>query len=135
MSLNMLMPDGILCCLKNLKADEGEAESIVLSFFAIWWCFNRQWVRACWVGQKDLFRASWNHIYFCPGFKPKQWEWHILACFINWIFFMNHKNFGLLLPSITFKVSSHVDSHFHKYICFKYCTLWNHFQRFFTWIL
>ena len=46
------------------KTDEGEAESTVLLIFVLWKCFNRRWVRAGGVGQKVLFRASWNRILF-----------------------------------------------------------------------
>ena len=54
------------------KNDEGEAESIVLLIFVLRQCFNRQWMRGDGVGQKVLFRASWNHILFQAGFQPKQ---------------------------------------------------------------
>ena len=40
------------------KIDEGEAESIVLLFFVLWWCFNRRWMRGGGVGQKVSFRVS-----------------------------------------------------------------------------
>ena len=46
-----------------------------------------------------------------------------------------YKSLDLPLSSITFKVNSHTDNHFYKYIYFKYYTVWNHFQKFFTWTL
>ena len=33
------------------KTDEGEAESIVLLIFVLWWCFNCWWVRGGGVGE------------------------------------------------------------------------------------
>ena len=50
------------------KADESEAESIVLLVFLLWRCFNLWWVRGGVVGQKVLFKASWNRIFFQVGF-------------------------------------------------------------------
>ena len=46
-----------------------------------------------------------------------------------------YKNSRLPLSSITFKVNIYTENHFYKYICFKYDTVWNHFQRFFIWTL
>ena len=40
------------------KADEREAESIVLLIFVLWRCLNLRWMRGGGVGQKVLFRAS-----------------------------------------------------------------------------
>ena len=54
------------------KTNEGEAESIVLLIFVLWWHFNCWWVSSCGLGQKVLFKAIWNHIFYQPGFKPKQ---------------------------------------------------------------
>ena len=57
------------------KTNEGEgrgAESIVLSIFVLWSCFTCQWERGCGLLQKVLFRASWNLIFFQPGFKSTQ---------------------------------------------------------------
>ena len=43
------------------KTDEGGGwwtKSIVLLIFVLWHCFNRWWVRDCWLGQKVLFRVA-----------------------------------------------------------------------------
>ena len=44
------------------KTHEGEAESIVLLIFVLWAGLNCQWLRCAGVGQKVLFRVSWNWI-------------------------------------------------------------------------
>ena len=35
------------------KADEGEAENIVLLIIVLWWCFDRRWGRVGGVGRKS----------------------------------------------------------------------------------
>ena len=40
------------------KADEVEAEDIVLLIFVLWRCFNRRWMRDGGVGQKVLWPAE-----------------------------------------------------------------------------
>ena len=40
------------------KADEGEAESIVLLIFVFWQCMNSRWIKDGLVGQKALIRGS-----------------------------------------------------------------------------
>ena len=45
------------------KADEGEAKSILL-IFVLRWCFHCCQVRGGGMGQKVLFRATRNHIFF-----------------------------------------------------------------------
>ena len=54
------------------KTNEREEESVIFLIFFLWQCLKRRWVKVCQVGQKVLFRASWNYIFFQPGFKPKQ---------------------------------------------------------------
>ena len=49
------------------KTNEGEAESIML-IFVLWRCFNSRWVRVGGVGQKVLFKDSWDPIFFQPEF-------------------------------------------------------------------
>ena len=87
-------------------------------------------MRGCGVGQKVLFRNSWNRIFFQSGLKPKQYEWHNLACCIDWIFLRFifwaivldflpleiYKHLVLPLSSITFTANSQADNHFYKYI-------------------
>ena len=78
-------------CRKPMR---GETESIVLLIFVLLWCLNSRWVRDGGMGQKVLFRTSWNRIFIEPGIQPKKQKWHILTCYIDWIFisfiFMNH---------------------------------------------
>ena len=50
------------------KTDEVEIESIVLLIFVLWRSFHCRWMRGGGVGQKVLLRASWNRIFFQPGF-------------------------------------------------------------------
>ena len=40
------------------KTDEGEAESIVLLIFVLWWYLNLQRIKSGRMGQKVLFRTS-----------------------------------------------------------------------------
>ena len=40
------------------KTSRGEAESIVLLIFVLWWCLKLWWMRGGGVGQKVLFRSS-----------------------------------------------------------------------------
>ena len=41
------------------KTDEGEAESIVLLIFVLWWCVSCCWVRGCGGGAESLI---WDHL-------------------------------------------------------------------------
>ena len=45
------------------KIGEGEA--------VLWRCLNLRWMKDGGVGQKVLFRASWNRIFFQAWFQPK----------------------------------------------------------------
>ena len=45
-----------------------EVESIVLLIFVFWQCLNLRWLRGGGAGQKVLFKASWNRIFFQPVF-------------------------------------------------------------------
>ena len=129
------------------KADEGEAESICLLIFTLCWCFNCCWMRVCGWGRKSYLGPA--EIPFISS-QDLSWSnkhitfWHVLLTRYFYILFLwsiaasdflpleIYKNLGLPLSSITLKVNNHTDNHFCKYICFKYYTIWNHFQRFFT---
>ena len=70
----MLICISILILLSFVsKTDEEEAETIILLIFVMWGCFNFQWVKGGGVGQKMLFRASWNCI-FCLLLLLKSWS-------------------------------------------------------------
>ena len=62
------------------KTDEGEAESIVLLIFVLWWCFYCRWVAVLWRSRK--LKA---HL-FPGGILAEAIAWHILACCNGWIF-------------------------------------------------
>ena len=83
------------------------------------------------VGQKVLFRVSWNPGNFGPGFQPKQQAWQILTCCVFlWAIAVSdfrlleiYKNLSFPLSTITFTiyfhaftVNSHANNHFYKYI-------------------
>ena len=98
-------------CVENRWGGGRGAESIVSLIFLLWRCFNSRWVRSCGLGQRVLFTASWNIIFFQPGFNPMQQAWLILACCINWMFlhfiFISHCcfKFSSLGNSETFRPS------------------------------
>ena len=72
-------------CQLCVKTDEGEAESIVLLIFVLWWCLNLWCMRGGVV--TVLFRASWNHIFFHPSFFTFKSNlilmWNITLIFSN----------------------------------------------------
>ena len=127
------------------KANEGggrEAESIALLIFVLWHCFTCRWVRGCGLGQKVLFRASWNIIFFQPGFKRNKDDSFRLVVSTGYFYILFlwaivvsdflpleiHKHLVLPLSSITFTANSQADNHFYKYIyLFQYYTVWNLF--------
>ena len=132
-------------CLENIWGGGGKHWFVNFCSLSV----PRRWVRGCGVGQKVLFRASWNRIFFQPRFKPKQQAWQILACCITGYFcfftviafssFLSleiYKNLGPPLSSITRTVNCHADF-FYKYIdidisinrfiCFKHYTVWDKF--------
>ena len=104
------------------KTDEGEAESIVFLIFVLWWCFNRRWVRGCGVGQKVLFRASGNRIFFQRGFSPSNKHdtfWHFYEPLLFQIFFpLKFIKLRPSLSSINFAINNHADNLFSIYISF-----------------
>ena len=118
--------------MENEWEGEGDGqESTVLLIFALWRCFNHWWVRDCAVGQKVLFRPSWNSIFFQQRFKLTQWAWFILAsciswtflCFIFWAIVVSdflpleiYKHLVLSLSSITFIANRQADNHFYRYV-------------------
>ena len=50
-------------CAENQRGVREGTKSIVLLIFLIWRCFTCRLVRGCGLGQKLLFRASWNLIF------------------------------------------------------------------------
>ena len=111
---------------------EGEgAESIVLSIFVLWRCFNRRWVRGCRWGRKSYLGPAEFSSFSSQDLSWRNKLWFILACCIEWIFqyilflwaiFLDflpskiYKHFVLPLPSITFTTNSQADNHFYKHI-------------------
>ena len=102
-------------------------------FVGNWWegrrGFNRRLVRGCGLGQKVLFRASWNRIFFHQDLSQSNKHdrfWHFVLTgyfYILWAIavsdflpFKVYKNLGLPLSSINFMFNSHADNHFYKYI-------------------
>ena len=55
-------------CVEN---QWGGGRKCIFVNFSLWWCLNRWWMMVE-VGQKVLFRPSWNHIFFQLGFYRKQ---------------------------------------------------------------
>ena len=101
------------------KTGQGEAESIVLLIFALWRCFNRQWISGGGVGQKILFRGSWHPIkhdtfwHVLTGYFFVLFLWAIaVSDFCSWEI---HKNFSLPSFAIIFTVNNHKDNHFYKW--------------------
>ena len=102
-------------------------------FVGNWWegrrGFNRRLVRGCGLGQKVLFRASWNRIFFHQDLSRSNKHdrfWHFVLTgyfYILWAIAVSdflplkvYKNLGLPLSSINFMFNSHADNHFYKYI-------------------
>ena len=107
--------------IANFAWKTGEGEAV------LWRCLNLRWMRGGGVGQKVLFRASWNRIFFQSWFKHDTcFSDGIFLCFIfmnhgcfRFFFFMEiYNNLDFPLFFITFTVNSHVDIHFYKYISF-----------------
>ena len=100
------------------KTDEGEAESIVLLIFVLWWCLNRRWMGGGGVEQKVSFRASSNRIFFQREFLPKHKHdtfWNVVLTGYFYVLFLWIIVVSDFCP-IDFTVNSHADSHFYKYI-------------------
>ena len=72
-----------------------KAENMALLLFALWGCFDCQWVRGGEVGQKILFKASWNRI-FCLLLWLNSWRARGASC---------HLAFGGNCPTIVTRVS------------------------------
>ena len=102
-------------------------------FVGNWWegrrGFNQRLVRGCGLGQKVLFRASWNRIFFHQDLSRSNKHdrfWHFVLTgyfYILWAIAVSdflplkvYKNLGLPLSSINFMFNSHADNHFYKYI-------------------
>ena len=117
-----------------METDEGDVESIVLLIFALWWCFNRRWLRRPGVGHKKLYLgpaeiASNSSKDFSQGNKHDTF-WHAGLPGYFYVLFLwaitvsdfrlleIYKNLDLPLSSITFTVNSHADNHFFQYIYF-----------------
>ena len=91
----------------------------VLLIFALWRCFNRQWISGGGVGQKMLFRGSWHPIkhdtfwHVLTGYFFVLFLWAIaVSDFCSWEI---HKNFSLPSFAIIFTVNNHKDNHFYKW--------------------
>ena len=72
----------MLICLSFLilwALDEGEAESIILLIFVLSGCFNYCCLKSDGVGQKVLFRTSWNRI-FSLLIRLKSWSARGVPC-------------------------------------------------------
>ena len=124
------------------KTDEGEAESIILLVFVLWWCFNYWWgmgggcCRKSYIGPTRIpsffnWDFSWSNKYDKFWCAVSTEYFYIL---LLWAIAVTdfcpleiYKNLVLPLSTITFTVNSHANNHFYKYICFKYYTVWNHF--------
>ena len=88
------------------------------------------------ISSRNLSRSSKHDTFWrvvSTGYFYNSFSWANAVS--NFLLLEIYKNLGLPLPSNTFKVNSHADNLFYKYICFKYYTVWNHFQRFFRWTL
>ena len=53
------------------KTDEGEAESIVLVIFVLWWCFNCRWVKGWWGEAESLIKDQLKSHLFPTGILAK----------------------------------------------------------------
>ena len=99
--------------------------------FFLWCCFTCQWVRDCGLGQKILFRASWNLIFSSRDLTRRNqndsfWLVVLTGCFyilFLWAIVVSdspaleiHKHLALPLSRIIFTANRQVDDHFHKYI-------------------
>ena len=131
--------DGILCWFLVLilnfvwKAAEVEAESIALLIFVLWRQFNCRRVRGGEVGQKVLFKASWNRFFFLGGMLAEAIKhdtfWHAVSTGYFYVLFLwpivvsdfrpleTYKNLGLPLSTITFTVNSHAEITISINIC------------------
>ena len=109
---------------------EGGAESTVLLVFVLWCCFTCRWVKGCGLGQKVLFRASWNLIFSRRDLsQPNEHDsfWLVLSTRYFYILLLwaidvsdfppwgIHEDSVLPLSSITFTVNNQSDNHFYKY--------------------
>ena len=80
-----------------------------------WLCFGYALIVGGWGVLRwwFLFSASWNFIFFQPGFNRSSKLdifWHVSTGY----FYV--KNLGRPFSAITFTVNSHADNHFYKYI-------------------
>ena len=115
----------------HFNSDIVNAESIVLLIFVLWRCFTCCWVKDCGLGQKVLFRASWNLIFFQMGLNwhnKYDSSWLAVSTGYFYISFLwaivlsdfppleIHKHLVLPLSGITFTAKSQANNHFYKYI-------------------
>ena len=101
------------------KTKEGETESTVLLIFVLWRCFNRRWMRGDGVGQKVLFRSSWNCMFFQLWLVSTKYFYVLFLWAIAVSDFLSlkiYENVGLLLSTATFTVNSHIDNNSYKFI-------------------
>ena len=97
-------------------------------------------MRGCGLGQKVLFRASWNRIFFQPEFSRHNKHdsfWLVVSTGYFYILFLwaidgldflpleIHKH--LVLVSLLQPTSKHITISINILICFKYYTVWNQF--------
>ena len=99
-----------------------------------WWVVG--WHRKSYQEPAEI--ASFSSRDFSQSYKLDTF-WHVISTGYFYVLFLwaiavsdfrcweIHRNLSLPLFTTTFTVIGHIDSHFYKYICFKYRTVWNSF--------
>ena len=109
------------------KTDDGEAENIVLLMFVLWRNFNRWLV---------LFRASWNCIFFQPGFcrgNKHDTFWHVLSTRYFYVLFLWVIAVSDFSPLEVYKnfpcqsTATQITILINIFTSFRYYTVWNQF--------
>ena len=128
--------DGILTCFSILilwnlceKPMSGRQKALFYYFLSFGGTLIAGGWGACGVGQKVLFRASWNGIFSSWDFSRSNKHdifWHVVSTgyfYVSWAIAVLdfrpleiYKKLALPLSTFTFTVNSHADNHFYKYI-------------------
>ena len=124
------------------KTNEGGgrgAESIVLLIFVLWRCSTCQWARVCGLGQKLLFRASWNLIFSSRDLRWRNKHesfWLAVSAGYFYILFLWAivvlDLFSCLVSPLQ-PTTKQITISINIFICLKFYTVWNqiiHFKVF-----